>query len=67
MTLHSTSIQIPQIVSGSSEPAFFHGSMAQMRMRKLQYSMLQQDFVDIMTEYNQQQMDHQNHHREHIR
>ena len=56
-----------QIFTGSSVPAFFQGSVAQMRIRKLQHSILQQDFVETMTDYNQQQMDHHNRHRDHIR
>ena len=56
-----------QIFTGSSVPAFFQGSVAQMRIRKLQHSILQQDFVETMTDYHQQQMDHHNRHRDHIR
>ena len=55
-----------QIFTGSSVPAVFQGSVAQMRIRKLQHSILQQDFVETMTDYNQQQMDHHNRHRDHI-
>ena len=41
--------------------------VAQMRIRKLQHSMLQHDFVEMMTDYNRQQMEHQNRHRDQIR
>ena len=47
--------------------ASFQGSMAQMRIRKLQHSILQQDFVEMMTDYNKQQMDYHDRHRDHIR
>ena len=63
----ATRIFLCYVPTGSSVLVIFQGWMAHMRIRKLQHSTLEQDFVELMTDYNKQEMDFHDRHKDHIR